>query len=332
MEQFFDWPVARVALGLGITVGVLICAFAILGWRAPLLFKLGTRNTARRMLRAALIVFGLMLSTTVVGSAFGTGDTMAQTVRSLVAGSLGTVDEVVVLNPPRMSRTERLRALTEPGLGTLAAVDLDFFPEAESARIAAMMRGSKAIAGIVPAITDQVTVVHRASQQLRSAVALLAVPAPFPSAFGPLETADGAPIALQSLEPDEVVLNAAAAESLGAAAGQPLQLLVDGNPWDTRIRAVASNGSFVGTQPLLIVPLTHYQHVVHREGQINQLLVANHGGTDSVARSEEATLDLRQALVDRSAAQQLHDLLARPDVQHGLREAEGSLQGRQRER
>src|ERR687886_858164 len=121
MERFFIWPLTGVAVALSIAVGAVLLSFVLLGARAPILLKLGTRNIARRQLRAALIVFGLMLSTTVVGSAFGTGDTITHTLRTLVAGSLGTVDEVIVLNPRRPRFAERVKTLTQPGFAALAA-------------------------------------------------------------------------------------------------------------------------------------------------------------------------------------------------------------------
>ncbi len=51
-----------------------------------------------------------------------------------------------------------------------------------------------------------------------------------------------------------------------------------------------------------------------------------------VARSEEAARALRWRLADPEVVQELHQLLARPDVQRALRQAEELLQGRDQER
>ncbi|HEX5502909.1 MAG TPA: FtsX-like permease family protein, partial [Thermomicrobiales bacterium] len=129
---------------------------------------------------------------------------------------------------------------------------------------------------------------------------------------------------------DEIVLNAAAADAFGASAGQPLRLLVHGVQWDVRIAAIVRNGGFGGVQPLLLAPLARYQRVTGRVGEVNELLVANRGGDQSVAQSAAATQDLRLALVDRATAQQVHDFLAQPEVQRALIDAEAHLKDQER--
>lgn len=332
MDQFFGWPVARIVAFLVGAVTIVLGSFVLLGWRMRVLLKLGTRNIPRRPVRAALIVFGLTLSTTVVGGAFGTGDTMTYTLRALVGESLGTVDEVVLLRSPRLSRGEQLKALAGGSFAALAAAELGVFPQREVDRVVAATRSSSAIAATVPAFLEQVVAVHPESQQVQASLMLLAVQAPYPAAFGALETLDGQPLALEALGPNEVVLNAAAAGGLGASSGQSLQLLTHNVTWHVRIAAVVKNGGFGGIQPLLLAPLGHYQRLIGYDGLVNQVLVANHGGVASVARSAEATRELRVALVNRVVAGQVHDALARPEAQQALLETEAGLKGRERER
>jgi putative ABC transport system permease protein len=340
MEQFFRWPLETIALTLALAVGALLLGYALLVWRAPLLPRLGIRNIGRRPLRAALIVGGLMLSTTVIGSAFATGDAITHTFHTLVTGSLGTVDEVVVLNPSWRYVRGRVQALTQPGLAQstagLGGARLEYFDQSLAEPIIQSISGSAAIAGVAPAIVEQVGVIHGPSQQLQSAISLLAVAAPLSpetqQAFGVLTTAEGQPVALEALGPDEIVINAAAAASLRATTGDTLAILRGDTTWNARIRAVANNGGIAGSQPLILLSLAHYQRTAQRPGLINQLLVANRGGTASVAQSAAAARELRVMLVDRAAAQELHDLLSRPDIQRGLREAEGLLEGRDLQR
>src|SRR6185312_6192891 len=68
---------------------------AILAVRNRLLFKLALRNIPRRRAQTILIVVGLMLSTVIITSAFGTGDTISYSVRASAIAGLGNVDEVV---------------------------------------------------------------------------------------------------------------------------------------------------------------------------------------------------------------------------------------------
>ena len=160
MDRFFGVPVVWVTVGLLVAVGLVLGGFAWLGWRATVLYKLGTRNIPRRPARAALIVFGLTLSTTVIGGAFGTGDAMTHTLRSLVNESLGTVDEVVVQQPLRLSQAGQVKSLVGGSFAYLAATDLGFFPEARAAQLVEATRDSGAIAALAPAIVTQVSAVH----------------------------------------------------------------------------------------------------------------------------------------------------------------------------
>jgi len=330
MGWFLAWPVDAVAAILGALAAVLLACLAILARRATLLRKLGTRNVARRPLRAGLVVFGLMLSTTVVGTALGTGDTITHTLQAMVSQSLGSVDEVVVLSAPGGRLLQQVREVARPGIGALAGANLSFFPEAEVARVRTAAEGSTAIAGLAPAIVDQVTVVNEARQQLQSRISLLAVPAAFPAAFG-ADPGQGSAV-WQSLGSDEIVANQAAADMLGAGEGATLQLLRGGEPRNVRVRAVTSNIAISGNEPLLLVRLDHYARLIGNEGQINLVLVANRGGPESVARSAEATRALRSGIADQGSARQLWSLLGRPEIQPALVAAESRLPPRERQR
>ncbi len=332
MEQFFGLSVARLGIGLGLALALLVGALVFWGVRGAPLLKLGLRNLPRRPARALLIVCGLTLATTVISSAFGTGDTITSTLRSLVTETLGTTDEAIVLNPPRQSNTDQARSLANGTFGGLKANDLGFFSLGDFERIREVAAGSDNIAAILPAISDQVTVVLDGAQQTRTAVGLLATHTP-PAAFGGLRATDGTLLNLEGLAQDEVIVNAAAAGLFGASAGQTLLIRADEwqNEWAVRIAAIGENGGVGGAAPLIIVNLDTYQRALGRRAQINQILVANQGGRASVTRSAAASSELRAVLVERAPAQVLKDYLARPESQRGLQEAEAQLRGRERD-
>jgi len=73
-----------VLLGLFIAVVTLV---GVMAWRNRIMLKLGLRNIPKRPAQTALIILGLMLSTVIITSAFGNGDTIAYTIRSLGARS-----------------------------------------------------------------------------------------------------------------------------------------------------------------------------------------------------------------------------------------------------
>jgi putative ABC transport system permease protein len=329
MASLLGVSAASILIGLLLAVVAILVWVVLLAWRAPLLVRLGLRNVPRRRTRAALIVLGLMLSTTVAGSALGTGDAMRYTVRSVVTESLGTVDEVVVANPPQRDLGNQLRSLTQPGIASLAASGLSYFPAEQVEHLNAATEGHDQIAALSPAIADQVSIINPAQQQLTSSAFLLALPTTIPGAFGTL-TADDNPLDLAGLGADQIVVNAAAADSLSLQAGTELRMLPpDGawsgkaidEPWVVQVAAVVDNGGILGNQPALVVPLPRYQQMIGQLGMINQVLVVNKGGVASVDRTDPALEALRGLLINRDAARQLHDLLAAPSSQQGLADA-----------
>ena len=316
---------------------ILLLAIAVSGillwvaWIAvsdPLVFRLGMRNIPRRRLRAVLVIAGLMLATTVIGSALGTGEAMRYTVRSVITESLGTVDEVVVgAGTPRQERGDRLRALTEPGVASLASVGLPYFPETSAARLSEI-EGSSDVERIVPAVADQVSVVDPARQRLASSVLVLALP-PTAGEY------------LADLNPDDVVINQAAADELNVEVKQELSLLpplgrwIGSEPddaWVVDVAAVIENGGMAGSQPAILVPLGRMQERLGREGLINVLLVTNRGGVESVDRTDDALEDLRVALVNRDVVARLHEILRSPEALQGLTDAASTLEGDDRDR
>lgn len=107
MQEIFGLSMttlALVLLGLFIAVVTLV---GVMAWRNRIMLKLGLRNIPKRPAQTALIIFGLMLSTVIITSAFGTGDTIAYTIRSLGARTLGETDEIVSASDPAMPGGQR---------------------------------------------------------------------------------------------------------------------------------------------------------------------------------------------------------------------------------
>ena len=340
MEQFFSLPLVTIALAVGFTLAALIAGSLLAGGRGAPVIRLGVRNLPRRPTRAILIVLGLTLATVTISSAFGTGDTIGSTLRSLVTVTLGTTDEAIVVNVPRQGTGDRARSLANGTFGGLRAADLGFFPQNQYDGLRTRLGRGDTIAATVPAIADQVTVTVTDAGETRTAIGLLATRTPAP-AFGPLVTLAGTPIDLDGLGANAVVLNSAAADLFGVAVGQTLQIrpsdggpLAPGSPpeWTAQVAAISPSDGIGGAAPLIIAPLAAYQGVLGRNNQINQILVANGGGEASVERTAAASEALRGALVDRPAAQNLRLFLARPEIQRGLLDYEATLTGNNRQK
>src|SRR5512137_651703 len=95
MDSLFGIKMSLLVVILLACCGVILLCLAFLGLRNRVMLKLGLRNIPRRRTQTALIVVGLMLGTLIISAAFGTGDTMTYSFRSLALDSLGEVDELI---------------------------------------------------------------------------------------------------------------------------------------------------------------------------------------------------------------------------------------------
>src|ERR1700682_2729541 len=117
-------------LGLPLVVVVVLGAAA---WRNPLLPRLAWRNVPRRPGFAALITLGLTIGTVILSSAFTTGDTMSQSVRTVVAGVLGSADEVVFIPAPvQRSGFDLAQSIAS---GSLLTGVTSYFPASDAQQI-----------------------------------------------------------------------------------------------------------------------------------------------------------------------------------------------------
>src|SRR5260370_2973275 len=95
MKSLFGIPMDTLMvwmLGIFLVVTFIVAVLAVFN---RLFFKMGLRNIPRRRAQTILIIFGLMLSTLIITSAFGTGDTVSYSVRATALTGLGNVDEMV---------------------------------------------------------------------------------------------------------------------------------------------------------------------------------------------------------------------------------------------
>src|SRR2546421_11175849 len=95
MNPLFGISMDAIMVGMLVLFLIVSGIVGALALRNRLPLKLGLRNIPRRRAQTVLIVVGLMLSTTLITSALGTGDTMTYSLRTGASGSLGRIDEIV---------------------------------------------------------------------------------------------------------------------------------------------------------------------------------------------------------------------------------------------
>src|SRR5438477_4261456 len=200
-------------LGLTALVALVLGAAA---WRNPLLFRLAWRNVPRRPGFAALITLGLTIGTVILSSAFTTGDTMSQSVRTVVAGVLGTADEVVFIpSPAQRSGFDLAQSIAS---GSLLTGVTSYFSSGDVQRVLDLVKDDPRVSVVVPVALEQAAVAGE-GQAFAAQINLLGVP---PQDALTLRTAgdNGQTVSVGDLAPDEVFINTEAATALGAANGQ----------------------------------------------------------------------------------------------------------------
>jgi putative ABC transport system permease protein len=319
MDELFGVPTHSLAVVTVSALGAVLFMLALMAWRRPLLVRLGLRAVPRRRLRTALIVLGLTTSTAVIATAIGTGETMASTVRALVAGGIGPVDIVISAS----SRGLQTPSINNPQ-SVLAGGDLaagEYFTMSRFEALAASA-GLEGVAAFEPAIQSQATAVSPASGRARTGVNVIAL-RPGAAVFDGFTDRTGKAIRLSDLQAGEVLVNAAGGLMLGLAADQEVVLRLVGEQDVTRrVRAVVRDGGLAGVQPAVILPLADMQEILSRPGQINQMLVAQQPGGDAERRSREITGRLRLALADRDVLTRAARGLASESGQGQLRALE----------
>ena len=151
MQELFGADMSDIMIGVAAATGVVLLFLAVLAFRQPLLFRIGLRNIPRRRAQTSLIVFGLMLSTLIISSAFTTGDTLSTSLRSTAFRIAGSVDHLIQYNSdPGRSVSSRESVVPEEVVADLKA---EFADDAQ-------------IVGFLRAIFDNVSMFNRDSQQL----------------------------------------------------------------------------------------------------------------------------------------------------------------------
>ncbi len=268
MEKLFGIPMDSIALVLVITFVIVMGFVAVLAWRNRIMLKLGIRNIPRRPAQTALIVFGLMLSTIITTAAFGTGDTIVYTIKSLAARGQGNTDEIV-------------------GKGTSAfgtSTTATYFQYSQFETLHDELAGYDRVDGLLPVISERAPLVNMTTRQNESRILVFAPdPGYLSFGFGQMTTQQGGPVHLSDLGANEVYLDEEAAENLNAEPDHDLHLFVAGKPTVFRMKAIVKNTS-AGGSPALVMPLSRAQALWGKQSQINAIYVSNRG--DLVAGAE----------------------------------------------
>ncbi len=282
MTTLFSIPVSTLTIVLlSITLAILGLV-ALLALTNLIFFKIGARNIPRRRAQMFLIIFALMLSTTLLTSVLATGDVINEAVQSVAVYNLGAVDETI-----------------SGGHG-----DLGFFSDGAYYILADKIKGYPNIAAVGAAMVEpNLLIADVTSRQVRSKVTGLGVINGSEQGFGGMQDVNNSRhyLSTAKLGLNQVYLNQTLAQLLNTRAGDTLYMYSPRWPsqrYTLHVVAIVTNGGLVGDGPAILSNIATFRAI---EGPgysdyITQIYVANSGGANGVNLSNAVSHTLQRLI------------------------------------
>lgn len=304
MNEIFGVPMNSIMVVLLVLLGICLLTVLWIALRRTLLFKMGLRNVPRRPAQTVLVIIGLMLSTLIIAAAFGTGDTIDNSVTALTYETLGPVDELV------------LYSNSEDGEANLNGGANQTIPSDTPQRIDQLFADNGLIHATMPMLFEEVPVflfegeAPTSAQEMLAAAQdgrilqaepqanLIGIDASKVDAFGGIKSVDGSTIDFAALPEGQVVISETMADKLGAEAGSEIGFSYNNTPLSATVAAVAVDtllsGQTGGRVPGMVMPLDRLQELTGKADTISAVAVSNTGTTrDSLENGEEIISSLK---------------------------------------
>ena len=300
MEELFGVPMDTIMVVLLAMFLPVLAGIGVMAWRNRVMLKLGLRNIPRRKSQTALIIFGIMISTLIMAAAFGTGDSITYSIRKNAIDALGTIDEIIV----------SARADESDTIGSFNYFSLDRYEQ-----LKVELSDFDLVDGLAPGIGEFAPTVNTRTSLSEGQMQITGVAPDSLDGFGRFHLTNGQEIRLETLGPNDALINEEAALELDAMLGDELVTFVGGSSVKFQVQGVVDSGGLAGDGSTLLVRLDRAQEMFGREGQINSIAISNSGGVfEGADASDEVTDALRVLFTDRKIAGQLQALLNRKDI------------------
>lgn len=298
MNEIFGVPMNSIMVVLLVLLGICLLVVAWVALRRTLLFKMGLRNLPRRPAQTVLVIVGLMLSTLIIAAAFGTGDTIDNSVTSLTYKTLGSVDELV------------LYSNAEDGEANINGGENQTIPAATVDRVDQLFANTGLIHATMPLLFEEVPVflfegdAPTNAQEMIAAAQAGRILQAEPSAnlvgldpaqvdqFGGVKATDGTTIDLAALPEGQIVISETMADKLGAKVGDDIGFSYGNTPTSATVAAIAEDSLLSGQTgdrtPGMVMPLARLQELAGKGDAISMVAISNTGTShDSLANGDE---------------------------------------------
>ena len=285
-QEIFGLPSLTLATYMG---GILIAILSIIligGLRRFILVKMGTKNIPRRKGQSTLIVVGLMLSSVIIATSLGIGDTVRYSVRSVVFESLGNADEVIT------------------GPGKVLFGD-EYFEYSKFKDVQNIISQNSNIDAVLPYIEISLPAENDESGLAESNVTVRGIEETLSDNFDTLKNLDGATVSINSLQAGEVYINEGTQKKLKISKGGTLGIYSRAGKVDFVVKDILEGKGLAGSSlnSYILFELEELQSLVDKEGMITTIAISNTGkGEKSLESSEQVTKFLRSCLLYTSDA------------------------------
>jgi len=297
MDKIFGIPANNLAIVMAILLIVIFVLVTFGAIRRFILFKMGTRNIPRRKGQSLLIVIGLMLSSIIIATSLGIGDTVRYSIRYVAVDSLGPVDEVI------------------KGPGKQLFGD-EYFDYSEFTHVQNISKDNTNIEQLIPYIQTTLPSSNNQKDVAESSMNIRGIDFDF-SIQKKFENLDGEKVSVDLLGPDQVFINYDAGRILKLQKGDTIQIYTKNGPNEFIVADVLKAGGLTGgsTYPYVTFELNTLQNFLGKENKLTNIAVSNIGeGDESLEYSEDVTKFLRSNLTNQTVAQEVFNLLKTNDI------------------
>ena len=297
MDKIFGIPANNLALVMAILLIVIFTLVSFGSVRRFILFKMGTRNIPRRKGQSLLIVIGLMLSSIIIATSLGIGDTVRYSIRSVAVDSLGPVDEVI------------------KGPGKQLFGD-EYFDYSEFIYVQNISKDNSNIEQLIPYIQTTLPSSNDNKDIAESSMNIRGIDFSF-SKQKTFENLDGEEVSIDLLDSNNVFINYDAGKILKLQKGDTFQIYTKEGPNQFIVADVLKSGGLTGgsTYPYVTFRLDALQKLLDRENKLTNIAVSNIGeGDKSLEYSDDVTKFLRSNLTNQNVALSLFDLLKSKNI------------------
>ncbi|MBM31474.1 MAG: hypothetical protein CL764_01305 [Chloroflexi bacterium] len=314
-EKVFGLPASILANSM---LAILIIVFLIIlfgAFRRFILVKMGTRNIPRRKGQSILIIIGLMLSSIIIATSLGIGDTIRYSIRTVVFDSLGTADEVI--QGPGKQQT-----------------GVEYFNYSEFKNVENLVSNNSNIDAIVPFIEVKLPAENDKAGFAESNVEVRGLDGDYSDSFGMIKNIEGEVLSINSLKPNQVYINELTSSDLKLKKGDSIGIYPDLEKVEFEVLDIVKNGGLAGasTNPSILFELEDLQKLLKKENKITNIAISNKGDeVDSLELSDDVTKFLRSNLTNKEVAKDFFDILSSNEIPSLIREEALNIEERDKE-